>query len=147
MPQRITDTLLVVTPFKDRNGTEYLAGDRAPIRHRWIRRLAAEQPELFVMEHETEPVDLEWLAGLEVDAEGRYEAVKRLRDAEKDRRHRALREELEAQDRGQPGLQRRFKEQEKERERREQEALEEREREEVEREVASAGGLQSGFHF
>jgi hypothetical protein len=94
MPQRIEDTLLVVESFKS-DGVEYLAGDRVPTRHRAIRRIAAERPELFAMEWSTEPVDLQWLASIEAVAEGRYEAVKRLREAEKGQRERALREEIE----------------------------------------------------
>jgi hypothetical protein len=73
MPQRIEDTLLVIVPFKS-NGVNYLAGDRVPTRHRAIRRIAAASPELFAMEYGTEALDLEWLARLEAEAEGRYEA-------------------------------------------------------------------------
>jgi hypothetical protein len=147
MPERITDTLLVVESFKDRSGTEYLPGDRVPIRHRNIRRLAAEQPELFVMEFATEPVDLEWLAELEVKYEEKYRVVKQARDGEKDRRERALRDELKEQNRSQPELERRFEKQEAERRRREEEAREEREREELEREIALTSDLRGGFHF
>jgi len=129
MSQRIEDTLLVVQPFQGRNGTEYVPGDRLPIRHRWVRRLAAEHPQWFVMEYATEPLDVDWLASLEADSEARYETVKRLREAEKGQRKRALRRELKEQEAPQPVLERRFRQQERERERREQEAREKRERE------------------
>jgi hypothetical protein len=147
MPQRIEDTLLVVASFKDRNGTEYLPGDRLPIRHRWVRQLAAEQPELFVMEFATEPVDLDWLSRLGAMYEERYLAAKRARDGQEERRQRALRQEMEEQEAPQPELERGFKQQEKERKRREQEAREEREREALEREIELAGDLRSGFNY
>jgi hypothetical protein len=107
----------------------------------------AERPEFFAMEYATEPLDLDWLASLDGDAEERYEAVKRLREGQEERRKRALREELEEQNRAQPDLERRFRQQENERKRREQEAREEREREALEREIELAGDLRSGFHF
>jgi hypothetical protein len=146
MPQRIEDTLLVVESFKS-DGEEYLAGDRVPTRHRAIRRIAAERPELFAMEWSTEPVDLQWLASIEAVAEGRYEAVKRLREAEKGQRERALREEMKEQERGQPELERRYRRQQEEQKKREQQVLEEREREELEREIAFTSELRSGFNF
>jgi hypothetical protein len=144
MPQRIEDTLLVVENFKS-DGVEYLAGDRVPTRHRAIRRLAAASPQLFAMEYSTEPLDLHWLASLEADAEERYEAVERLREAEKGQRESALREELKEQERGQPELERRFKEQERERKRREQQVREERERDALEQQVPLT--TTSGFNF
>lgn len=143
MPRLVEDTLLVVAPFESA-GVEYLAGDRVPTRHRAIRRIAAASPQLFAMEYGSEPLDLEWLASIEAEAEGRFKAVKRQREAEK--RERALRQEFKEQDAPQPELERRFKEQEDERKRREQEAGEERE--EVEKEIALVGyGYQSGFNF
>jgi hypothetical protein len=135
--------LLVIQPFRH-DSVEYRAGDRVPVRHRAIRRIAAERPDLFVMEYASEPLDLDWLAGLEADAEERYLAVKRLRDGEKDRQERALREELKEQERGQPELERRFKEQQKARKRLEQEALEQRERDALEQQVPLTT---SGFNF
>jgi hypothetical protein len=141
MPQRIEDTLLVVVPFKS-NGVEYRAGDRVPTRHRAIRRIAAASPQLFAMEYGTEPLDLEWLARIEAEAEERYGDVKRLREAEKAQRERALRRELEEQEAPQPELERRFEAQEKARKRREQEARGEREREAIESQVP----LRSGFN-
>jgi hypothetical protein len=146
MPQRIEDTLLVVESFKS-DGVEYVAGDRVPTRHRSIRRIAAASPQFFAMEYGTEPLDLHWLASIEAEAEGRYEAVKRRREAEKGQRERALREELKSQNRSQPELERRFEKQEAERRRREEEAREEREREELEREIALSSDLRSGFNF
>jgi hypothetical protein len=106
-----------------------------PTRHRAIRRIAAQRPELFAMEWSTDPLDLQWLASIDAEAEGRYEAVKRRREAEKGQRERALRDELKSQDRGQPELEHRFEKQEAERRRREEEAREEREREKLEREI------------
>jgi hypothetical protein len=141
MPQLVTDTLLVVESFKS-DGVEYVAGDRVPTRHRAIRRIAAASPHLFAMEYSTEPLDLEWLASIEAAAEGRYEAVKRLREVKKGQRERALRDELKEQERGQPELERRFREQENERKRREQQVREEREREALEEQVP----LRSGFN-
>jgi hypothetical protein len=114
MPELITETLLIVTPFKHR-GTEYERGDRVPIRHRAIRRLAAERPEWFAQEYAPEPVDLEWLASLEAGFEDRYLAVKRAREEAKARQERALRAELEEQSAPQPELERRFARQEEER--------------------------------
>jgi hypothetical protein len=128
------------------DGTEYVAGDRVPVRHRAIRRIAAQSPQFFRMEFATADLDLEWLASLEVDAEGRYEAVKRRREGEKDRRERALRDELKSHDRRQPELERRFKEQEAERRRREKEVREEIERREIEREIEYSSDLRSGFN-
>ena len=60
------DTLLVTAPFKHA-GETYERGDRLPVRHRWVRRVADEQPELFAMEFAPEPVDRAWLAELEDD--------------------------------------------------------------------------------
>jgi hypothetical protein len=134
VPELITDTLLVIENFTH-DGVRYVAGDRVPTRHRAIRRIAASSPQFFAMEYSTEPLDLHWLASLEAEAEERYEAVKRLREAEKGQRERALRQELKDQERGQPELERRFKEQEKARKRREREAREERERDALEQQV------------
>jgi hypothetical protein len=140
MPQRIEDTLLVVESFKS-DGVEYLAGDRVPTRHRAIRRIAAERPELFAMEWSTDPLDLQWLASIEAAAEGRYEAVKRLREAKKGQRERALREELKEQDRGQPEMEKRYRRQQDEEKKREQQVREEREREALESQVAFTSGF------
>jgi hypothetical protein len=140
-PQRVTDTLLVLESFKH-EGVEYRRGDRVPTRHRAIRRIAAASPHLFAMEFATEPLDLAWLAGLEADAEARYQAVKRIRDGEAERRERALRQELRDQEVGQPDLERRFKQQENARKRREEDARQEREREALESQVP----LRSGFN-
>jgi hypothetical protein len=143
LPERVEETLLVVVPFTDR-GTEFRPGDRVPIRHRRMRQVAAKHPEFFRMEYETEELDLQWLADLEVGFERKYEAAVHAREEEKARRKRALRQELETQDIPDHELERRFKRQEAERKEREQEAKEEREREAVERNIALTGG---GFHF
>ena len=147
MPELITETLLITTPFKHQ-GTDYEPGDRVPIRHRAIRRLAAERPEFFRMEYAPEEVDLGWLAKLEVEYEERYRAVKREREEAKVRHERAQREELKSQDAPQPELERRFKAQEAEERRREERVREEREREKVEQQLAVIGdGPLSGFHY
>jgi hypothetical protein len=140
MPQLVTNTLLVVESFKS-DGVEYLTGDRVPTRHRAIRRIAAQRPELFAMEWSTEPLDLQWLASIEAEAESRYEAVKRLRDGEKDRQQRALRDELKEQERGQPDLEKRYRRQQDEQKKREQQVREEREREALESQVAFTSGF------
>jgi hypothetical protein len=147
MPELITETLLIVTPFKHR-GTAYERGDRVPIRHRAIRRLAAERPEWFAMEYAPEPVDLEWLASLEAGFEAKYDAVRRAREEAKVRQERALRAELREQNTPQPELERRYAKQEAERLAAEAEAREEREREQLEEQVAIVGDdLRIGFNF
>jgi hypothetical protein len=146
MPRRIEDTLLVTAPFKH-DGTEYVRGDRVPVRHRAIRRIAAASPQFFAMEYETEDLDLGWLAGLEVEAEGRYEASLRRREEEKVQAKRALRDELKTQEQGQPDLEKRYAKQEKEEEKRKQALREEREREQLESEVAFADDYRSGFNY
>jgi hypothetical protein len=142
MPELVTDTLLVIENFKH-DGVEYRVGDRVPTRHRAIRRIAALRPQFFAQEYASEPLDLDWLASIEAEAEERYEAVKRLHGAEKAQRERALRQELEDQKRPQKDLERRFEEQEKERKRREQQVRDEREREALESQVP----LTSGFNY
>src|SRR5687768_1534552 len=129
MPELITETLLVTAAFKH-DGVEFFRGDRVPARHRSIRRIAAASPHLFAMEYAPEDLDLEWLASLEVEAEEKYRMVKQAHEAEKEKKKRALREELKAQDRPQPELERRFRKQQEE-EKRKQQVREEREREEL----------------
>jgi hypothetical protein len=146
MPEKIEETLLVVEGFKDR-GTEYWPGDRVPVRHRAIRRIAAQHPSWFAMEFAPEDLDLEWLAAIEVEAEEKYEAQKRLLEEQKARQKRALRHELKSQDLPQPELERRFKKQEAEDRKRKEKMREEREREAVEDQVAFTGNYRSGFHF
>jgi hypothetical protein len=149
-PRRIETSLLVLEQFSDPGGTEWRPGDRAPLRYRNVRLAARRRPELFVMEYETTPVDLDLLAELDRRYDAEYEEVKRGRAEAEARRQRALREELEAQDhapsRGQRDLERRFKQQEKERAEREKAVREDRERERLEKELAFGQG-RSGFHF
>jgi hypothetical protein len=146
MPERIEETLLVVEGFKDR-GTEYWPGDRVPVHHRAIRRIAAQHPSWFAMEYAPDNLDLEWLAALEVEAEKKYEAQKRLVEEQKARQKRALRHELESQGQPQqPDLERRFKKQEAEDRRRKEKMREEREREAVESNV-TIGDRYSGFNY
>ena len=64
MPELITETLLVVERFKH-GGEEYERGDRLPVRHRWVRRVARENPEWFRMEYAPEDVDLALLDSIE----------------------------------------------------------------------------------
>jgi hypothetical protein len=147
MPELVTETLLVVAPFKDR-GVEYLAGDRVPVRHLRIRQIARENPEFFRMEYASEDLDLEWLAGLEVLFEDRYRELQQAREKEKVRQQRAIREELDSQDPPQPELEKRFRRQQEEEEKRKQQVREERERESVEEKIAIVGdGYRSGFNF
>lgn len=146
MPERIEETLLVVEGFKDR-GTEYWPGDRVPVHHRAIRRIAAQHPSWFAMEFAPEDLDLEWLAKIEVEAEEKYEAQKRLLEEQKARQKRALRHELESQGQPQqPDLERRFKKQEAEEKKRREKMREEREREAVESNVF-IGERYSGFNY
>ncbi len=69
-PRQIETTLLVLEQFRDPSGTEWRPGDRAPLLRRAVRQAAFERPELFVMEYETAPLDLDWLRELDL----RYEA-------------------------------------------------------------------------
>ena len=138
----ILETLLVVEPFTHA-GETYERGDRLPVRHRWVRNVARENPTRFRMEYATEDVDLRWLASIEDDSEERYHAVLASREAEKARRERTLRDELKTQEAPQPDLEHRFKKQQAEDRKREEQMREEREREEIERAVE----LQGGFHF
>jgi hypothetical protein len=145
-PELVIDTLLVVEPFRS-GEVDYRAGDRVPTRHRAIRRIAAAHPEWFRMEYATAELDLKWFASLEAGFEEKYQAAKRARDGQEERRERALRQEMKEQDAPQPELERRFKHQEEERKRHEQEAREEREREALESRIEFAGDLTSGFNF
>jgi hypothetical protein len=145
MPERIEETLLVVAGFKH-DGVEYRVGDRVPVRHRAIRRIAAKSPEFFRMEYAPENLDLQWLAAVELEAEEQYEAQKRLIEEQKAAQKRAVRHELEAQDLPQPELERRFKKQQEEEEKLKQKVREERERDAVEHNVL-LGERYSGFNY
>jgi hypothetical protein len=107
MPELITETLLVVERFKHK-GEEYDRGDRLPVRHRWVRRVAAEHPDWFRAEYAPEDVDRHWLASLEDDSEARYQAVLRAREEGKARHERAQRDEPAEQNASQPDLERRI---------------------------------------
>lgn len=139
MPELITETVLVFEPFKH-GDMDYQRGDRLPIRHRWVRRVAREHPDWFRMEYAPEDVDLGLLDSLEVEAEERYQAVLRAREAEKARRERALKAEFAEQNRAQPELERRLAKQEAEQRKQEEKAREERKREEIERNIELARG-------
>jgi Skp family chaperone for outer membrane proteins len=148
-PRRIESTLLVVESFTDQGGTEWRSGDRASLGYRNVRRAAREHPEWFRMEFETLPVDLEWLADLDAKYDADYQQAKRVREEAEARRQRAIREEFEAQGHGpsrnQRELERRFKQQEKERAEREKAARADRERQQLEKEFAL--DVRPGFHF
>ena len=103
-----------------------------------------ERPELFVMEYETAPVDLDWLRELDQRYEAEFQQAKKKRDEREAECEKALREEMKAQDAPQPELERRYEKQEKERAEREKKAREERERQKLEGELAFQRG--SGFH-
>ena len=141
MPERIEETLLVVERFKH-GGMDYERGDKLPVRHRWVRRVAREHPDWFRMEYAPEDVDVRWLDSIEDDSEERYQAVLRAREAERARQERALREELKEQGRAQPELERAYKRQEDEKRKREEKAREERKREETERMIE----LRTGYN-
>jgi hypothetical protein len=145
MPELITETLLVTAAFKH-DGVEYFRGDRVPVRHRAIRRLAAQHPGWFAMEYAPEDLDLQWLATIEVEAEERYKAQKRLIEEQKARQKRALRHELESQDQPQPELEKRFRKQVEAEEKRKEKMREERERETVENNVL-LGERYGGFNY
>jgi hypothetical protein len=49
MPEVITETVLISEPFKHA-GQQYVRGDRLPLRHRWVRNVARENPSWFRME-------------------------------------------------------------------------------------------------
>jgi hypothetical protein len=119
-PRRIETSLLVVQGFKDANGFEYVEGDRAPVSSRSVRQAALANPELFVMEFETAPVDLELLRRLDAEHDADYERMKAAKGTAEARREQALRKELKEQQRGDPkDLERRYAKQEREREERE----------------------------
>ena len=143
-PRRVESTVLVLEQFNDRSGTEWRPGDRAPLHSRAVRQVAMERPELFVMEYETAPVDLDWLRELDLRYEAEYQEAKKLRDEREAGREKALRDEMKAQDAPQPELERRYERQEKERAEWEKKAREERERQKLEGELAFQRG--SGFH-
>ena len=144
-PRRVESSLLVLEEFTDLGGTEWRPGDRAPLARRAVREAVLARPQLFGIEHEVLPVtqdDLDWLAELDAGYQERYQQVKAHRDGAEQRREQALREEMKAQNVGQPELERRYKRQQKERADREQQQAEERERRQIENELA----YQSGFH-
>jgi hypothetical protein len=142
VPEPITETVLVFEPFVHA-GDQYVHGDRLPVRHRWVRRVAREHPDWFRVEYAPEDIDLHWLDSMEDDAERRYQAVVRAREEAKARGERALREELTEQTRSQPDLERRLVKQEAEQRKREEQMREERKREEAERAIE----LRGGFNF
>jgi hypothetical protein len=147
MPERIETTLLVVEDFTDSSGREWRVGDRASLAPAAVRRAAAESPARFRVEYATEEFDpeAEWFLAT-VDAyEARYEERKKAHEAVAENRERALREEMREQERGQPDLEKKYREQEREREERLEQAREGRTREGIERELELGLGP-PGFH-
>lgn len=144
-PRRVESSVLVLEELVDPSGMTWKPGDRAPLARRAVREAVRERPELFVMEFETAPVDLDLLASLDEQFEERYAEIKRHRDGAEERRQKALREEMRAQDTPQPELERRFKEQERESEERAKRRREAGEREQIEHEIEL--GLLQGYHF
>jgi hypothetical protein len=133
----------VTVDFKDASGTEWRAGDRASLRHRAVREAVKAQPSWFRQEFETVEVNLKLVHRLDEQFEAEYEQAKRHRDGAEERRVAALRAELAEQERGQPDLERRYKQQEKERAELQQKAREKWEREQIERELELG---RPGFH-
>jgi hypothetical protein len=131
-PQRIEDTLLVVQPFRAGDGKEYLPCDRHSMHTHRLRSIALQNPELFVMEYETAPVDMTWLTDLDRQYDEQYAEFKHVQGTKKERQEKALRAEFEAQNRDEPSqreLERRYKRQEAEREKRLEQVREAQERE------------------
>jgi hypothetical protein len=149
MADLIESSLLVVADFRDSAGTAWRTGDRAPLACRAIREAARAHPDWFLVEFSTEPFDAQadWFREVEDRFQAQYEEAKRYRDGAEERRQRALREELRTQDAAQPGPERRFKAQEKERAEREKRRREELERRQIESELELASRfLTRGFN-
>jgi hypothetical protein len=144
-PARVETSLLVVEEFTDSSGTEWRSGDRASLARAAVRRAATERPALFRVEYATEPFDpeAEWFTAIVEEAEVRYAQAKHRREGEAESREKALREEMREQQRGQPDLERRFREQEAAKEERLKQARDEQERRQIEAEI-EFGIL--GFH-
>jgi hypothetical protein len=135
--RRIETSLLVVEGFTD-DGFEYRAGDRAPLAFASIRRLALAKPEMFIVEHVAEPLDVAWLRAIDEGHEAAYQQAKKEQEAGKERAERALRDELKAQEerRDDPKLSRRFEKQERDGEERREAVRENRKRQQLERQAA-----------
>jgi Skp family chaperone for outer membrane proteins len=144
-PQRVESSLLVVQEFTDSAGSEWRPGDRASLARAAVRRAATERPALFRVEYATEELDpeAEWFTAIVEEAEARYAQVKHRREGEAESREKALREEMREQQRGQPDLERRFREQEAAKEERLMQARDEQERRQIEAEL-ELGFM--GFH-
>jgi hypothetical protein len=143
-PRRIESSLLVIEDFKDSAGHEWRSGDRASLARAAVRRAATERPELFRVEYATEELNPEedWFRAIVETAEARYEERKAAHEAEAETREKALRDEMKQQQRGQPDLERRYREQEAAKAERLKRARDEHERRRIEREIEF--GL--GFH-
>jgi hypothetical protein len=129
--------LLVVEGFKDASGVEWREGDRAPLSRRSVRLVALAHPELFVMEYETASADLAWLREFDARNDAEFERQKARRGNPEARRQKALRKELEEQQRGDPkDLESRYKKQEAEREEHKKRLRAARERQQLEDEFA-----------
>ena len=142
MPEHDTDVLIVTAPFTH-NGEKYERGDELPVRHRWVRRTARENPGLFSMRYVPVPVDMELLDELDREQEANYRQLLDNREKAKAAHEAELRRELAEQKKGDdPALKRAYAKQAKDREEREKQQREDRERERLERIL----GLQSGLN-
>jgi hypothetical protein len=146
-PRLVEESVLVIVDCKDASGTEWKAGDRASLRHRAVREAVKAQPDWFVQEFETVPVDLDLIRQLDEQFEAELERVKLDRAEAGKRREKALRDELAEQERGQPDLERRYAAQERAREERRRKARDERERQQIESALASGDRRRVGFHW
>jgi hypothetical protein len=142
MPARVETSLLVVQGFRDGSGFQWHAGDRASLARRDVREAAAANPQWFVVEFSTEPLDptADWFRQVVERYEARCAEAKRERDGAAERQQQELREELKQQEKGQPALERRYQKQEKERAEWRQRAREQREREQIERQLEHSLG-------
>jgi hypothetical protein len=147
-PRRIETSLVVAEAFTDREGNQWKRGDRAPLARRAIREAAMQNPGWFRIEYET--VELtsreEWLAAIDERYEARYRQAKHHRDSAQVQEQAALRAEMKDQERGQPDLERRWKQQQKDREAREKARRADHERRQIENEL-ELGALPGGFHY
>ena len=147
MPTRIEATLLVVGGFRDTSGFEWRAGDRAPLSHGAVRQAALANPDLFAIEYETAPVDVDWVRQVDQEHERRYQAEVRRRDQVKTDTQRALQAELAEQDgSAQKELERRYQRQERERTELEEERRKELERRQIEEQLALGRRPLRGFN-
>ena len=134
---RIETSLFVVEDFKDAHGYEWRAGDRASFAVSAVRRAAIERPQLFRVEWATRS-STRPPTGSRRSArryEARYAEAKRQRDGAEEKTAEGAARGTEAQEQGQPALERRYREQEREREQRAQRAARALSAEKIERDL------------